>query len=62
MSLTKEIASSKEEYLTVKSSGGTPSLMDEPRGEDRSRTILREPSFLGAEPKGEQWKRGKGGK
>jgi len=58
--LTREIASSKEEYLTVKKSKGTPSLMEAPIGEERSNIMRRGPSFLGTAPNGEQWNGEKG--
>ena len=35
--------------------------MDEPCGCDRSMIRRTDPSFLGADPIGEQWVRGKGG-
>ena len=56
---TNRTASSKDEYSTENSSLLMPSLMEQPRGDDKSRTNLTEPSFLGAAPKGEQcrvWK------
>ena len=37
------------------------SLMDEPRGEERSMIMRQVLSFLGTTPKGEHWRFGKGG-
>ena len=37
------------------------SLIDEPRGEERSMIMHQVPSFLGTTPKGEHWRFGRGG-
>ena len=54
-------ASSILAYLVEHSSLEIPSLTDWPRGEDKSRISLTEPSGLGAEPMSEQWVWGNGG-
>ena len=57
----RSVASSKCEYSHEKSSFDMKSLIDDPKGWDRSMTRRRVPSFLGADPIGEQWVLGNGG-
>ena len=59
--LIRSVASSKCEYSHENWSLEMKSLMDAPWGCDRSMINLTEPSFLGAEPIGEQCVMGKGG-
>ena len=47
-------ASSNLEYEHVNSSLEMPSLTDWPRGDERSKISLTEPSGFGADPMGEQ--------
>ena len=59
--MIKSVASSKCEYSHGNCSLDMPSLMDEPYGWDKSIIKRTDPSFLGAEPMGEQWVRRNGG-
>ena len=60
-SITRAVASSNLEYSHENCSFDMSSFMDDPKGWDRSIISLTDPSFLGAEPIGEQWVLGKGG-
>ena len=54
------VASSKGLYNTRKSLL-IPSFTEAPRGWDTSKMSLRDPSFFGLDPNGEQWISGNGG-
>ena len=53
-SRTMSTASSKCEYVTENSSRSMPSLTASPRGEDKSRMSLSDPSVFSTAPMGEQ--------
>ena len=59
--MRRSVASSNLEYSHENCSLDISSLMDDPWGWDKSMMRRTVPSFLGAEPMGEQWVWGKGG-